>query len=376
MKKSIYLPILLLSLIIASSACSSAEVEEQNQTDAKEGVITITKSQFAEEQMQFGEIEQHTFEEVVKTNGRLVSPPAGKAVVNTHIPGLIKSIGISVGAYVNKGQALCSIEGTEVIQVQQAYKEGLARLNALTAEYERLKVLSKENIASKKEFIKAESEYLMAQANFEGLKSNLKLLKLDATKIEEGQISSSIQIKAPISGFISIQNCSLGQSVSPENPLMEIVDLNKLHLQFIVFEKDVQKLEKNQKLRFYSPENDQHIFEAKLSQIGKYINPETKTIDCLAQVNKADTDQFVSNMFAMVEIVYHSFQAKSLPQEALLQSEDQYYVLSMDKEDENNYYFHKVEVKPGMTQNGLTQIEISGDYKKVIINGVYNLVID
>jgi membrane fusion protein, heavy metal efflux system len=363
-------------MLLTVNGCSSVGIEEQDQNEEKQGIITITKSQFAEEQMQLGEIQQQLFEEVVKTNGRLVSPPSGKAIVNTHISGIIKSIHINLGEYVKKGQVLCSIEGTEVIQVQQAYKEGLANLNALTAEYERLKILSKENIASKKEFIKAESEYLMAQANFEGLKSNLDLLKLDATKIEEGQISSAIQIKAPISGFISIQNCSLGQSVDPQNSLMQIVDLSKLHLQFIVFEKDVQKLAKNQKLRFYSPEEPKHVFEASLSQIGKYINPETKTIDCLAQINKDDTPQFVSNMFSMVEIVYNSFEAKSLPEEALIQSENQYYVLSLDKEDENNYYFHKVEVKPGMTQNGLCQIEISGVYKKIITKGVYNLVID
>ncbi|PKP32694.1 MAG: hypothetical protein CVU00_11400 [Bacteroidetes bacterium HGW-Bacteroidetes-17] len=362
----------LLIMTIAMMGCGSAPEVEQS-SEVEDHLISITKEQFNAEQMQMGEVQTHLFEEIVKTNGRLAASPDGMAEVSTFIPGIVKSLKLMVGDYVSKGQLLCSIEGNEVIMIQQEFKELSASLKSLKADYDRMTILSRENIASQKEFVTIESAYHSALAKYSGLKSRLELLNLYSGQLEAGEITSTFNIHAPISGYISKQNCILGQSVDPQNTLMEIVDINKLHLQFYVYEKDILKLNKGQILRFYSPDVSDKIFTATLSQTGRSIDPETKTIECIAKIAKGDDEPFVNGMFMMVEVVSNQFEAMAVPNDALLKSGDDFYILVKEKEDAENYYFKQMIVKIGITQNGFTQIELSDTPPQILTKGLYNL---
>ncbi|MBU1012465.1 MAG: efflux RND transporter periplasmic adaptor subunit [Bacteroidetes bacterium] len=362
----------LLIITIAMMGCGTAP-EVVQESEITHHLIIVTKEQYKGEQMQMGEVQSHLFEEIVKTNGRIVASSDGMAEVNTFIPGIVKSLKLMVGDYVNKGQLLCSIESNEVIIIQQEFKELSASLKSLKADYDRMTILIRENIASQKEFVTIESAYHSALAKYSGLKSRLELLNLYSDKLEAGEITSTFNIHAPISGYISKQNCTLGQSIDPQNTLMEIVDINKLHLQLYIYEKDILKLNKGQTLRFYSPHLSDKIFTATLSQTGRSIDPETKTIECIAKIAKGDAEPFVNGMFMMVEVVSNQFEAMALPNDALLKSGDDFYILVKEKEDAENYYFKQIIVKTGITQNGFTQIELKEEAPQILIKGLYNL---
>jgi cobalt-zinc-cadmium efflux system membrane fusion protein len=376
MKRSIITSVILALLLVLSNACSTAVEEAQNETEKSDELYTITKHQFGEEGMQLGKPEMYLFEETITANGNLVAAPDGMAEVNTHVSGIIKSIHLMVGDYVKKGQTLCSIEGNEVIMIQQEFQELSANLMSLKADYDRIKILSKENISSQKELLSTESAYKSALAKHAGLKSRLELLNINPENIAQGKISSTIKLLAPISGYVSKQYCSLGQFVDSQKELMEIVDTKKLQLKFYVFEKDILKLKNDQGVRFYSPEANDKAFIGKLIRIGKSINSETKTIECTASLDISEGINFVNGMFIMVEVISNNIETLALPDEAILKSGDDFNILVEEKEDETNYYFKQEAVKPGITQNGFTAINIKNSSKRVLIKGLYNLVVD
>lgn len=376
MKKSIKYSVLLFLLTIIGYSCSESPKESEQEAENPSEFLVISKTQYRQEEMQLGEITMYSFEEIIKANGRLVASPNGVAEVNTHVSGIVNATALSVGDYVKKGQIICSIEGNEVIKIQQEYQETSAQLKNLKAEYERLKILSKENISSQKELSSVESEYKANLARHNGFKAQLELLNLSIDKIENGAINTSIKIKAPISGYIAIQNCILGQFVDSQKMLMKIVDADKLQLEFYVFERDILNLNSSQSIRFYSPEAKSNSFSAILSHVGKSIDPESKTIKCLAKLDKSETANFVDGMFMMAEIISNTNEITAVPDEALLKSEDDFYLLSKEKEDGDNFYFKKTKVKTGISQNGFTAIETKQDIKQILIRGGYNLLLD
>ncbi len=376
MKKSMITSVILALLLVISNACSNTVEDTQNETEKSDEMLTITKSQYAEEGMELGEPEMHLFEERVTANGHLVAAPDGMAEVNTHVSGIIKSMHLMVGDYVKKGQTLCSIEGNEIIMIQQEFQELSANLMSLKADYDRIKILSKENISSQKELLSTESAYKSALAIHAGLKSRLELLNINPENIAQGKISSTIKLLAPISGYVSKQYCSLGQFVDSQKILMKIVDTQKLQLKFFVFEKDILKLKNDQVVRFYSPDAKAKAFMGKLIRIGKSIDSETKTIECTASLDVSEGINFVNGMFMMVEVITKNIETLALPDESILKSGDDFYILVEEKEDENNYYFKQEAVKPGITQNGFTAINIKDSSKKVLIKGLYNLVLN
>lgn len=376
MKKSIQYLVLFFLLIPIGYSCSENTTDTEQQAKTSDELLMISKSQYQEESMQLGEIKMIAFEEVIKANGRLVAAPNGVAEVNTHISGMISSTSLSVGDYVKKGQTICSIEGNEVIKIQLEYQQASAQLKTLKANYERLKILSKENISSQKELLTVESNYKAASASYNGLKAQLMLLNISPNNVESGTINSSIKIKAPISGYVSIQNCTLGQFVDSQKMLMKIVNIDQLQLEFYVFEKDLLSLKKGQEVRFYSPDASQQKFTASISHIGKSIDPESKTIKCLAQLENRKAANFADRMFMMTEVITNKFETPAVQDEALLKSDDNFYLLSKEKEDENAFYFGKTKVKTGISQNGFTAIEVKKIPKQILIRGGYNLVLE
>lgn len=368
-------PILFLSITLLVS-CSDSSKDENNITEMKDSLIQITKAQFETEGMQIGNPVLYDFEVVIQTNGYIASPPNGKAQISTPISGIVKNISQSVGNYVEKGSVLCTIESNEIIIIQQDFIETANKLKVLAADYNRMKTLSDENIASQKNFMSVESEYKNMQAKYNGLKARIEMLKLNPDNILEGDVSSSISLYSPINGYVTMQNFLLGQYAEPQQILMQVVDVNQLYLQFFVFEKDIAKLKKGQKIYFYSSDNKSKTLTATVTSIGKSINPTTKSIECKADINNDNKSSLLDGMYVDVNVVTTKNTALSLPTDAIFKSGNDNFVLQKQKEENGNYYFIKKPVKTGMSVNGFTEIIGNENLTNILVKGVYNLKID
>ena len=84
---------------------------------------------------------------------------------------------------------------------------------------------------------------------------------------------------------------------------------------------DITQLAIGQNVQFYNPNNPLEKFTAKLTKIGKAINPEKKTIVCTAQINPTNVT-FVNNMYIEAEVSVKEYTAKGLPEDALEKSTD------------------------------------------------------
>ncbi len=367
--------ILFLSITVLVS-CSDSTNQGNDAATMQDSLIQITKAQFETEKMQIGNPVLYDFEDVIKTNGYITSTPNGKAQISTQISGIVKNISKSIGSYVEKGSILCTIESNEIIILQQDFIETANKLKAITADYNRMKTLNDENITSQKNFMSVESEYKNMQAKYNGLKARIEMLKLNPDNIQEGNVSSSINLYSPLNGYVTMQNCLLGQYVEPQQVLMQVVDVNQLYLQFFVFEKDVAKLKKGQKIYFYSPDNKSKTLTATVASIGKSINPSTKSIECKAEISNDNKSSLLDGMYVDVNIVTTKNTALSLPTEAIIKSGSNNFVLQKVKEENDNYYFTKRPIKTGMSVNGFTEIVGDKNLNNILIKGVYNLKVD
>ena len=101
-------------------------------------------------------------------------PPQNKAQVNILTGGIVKTINIREGEFVQSGQILATMDNLEFIQLQQDYLAGLANLVFLKADYERQRDLQKDNINTSKTAQQAESNYNLQLTTNRGLYQKLK----------------------------------------------------------------------------------------------------------------------------------------------------------------------------------------------------------
>lgn len=346
-------------------AAVSAESETQDE-------VIISKAQFKQANMKLGKPEVITFSQTVAANGYIAASPNGKVNISSLIPGRVKKINIRPGEKVSMGHLLFTLEGNEIIQIQQDYAESYNQLILLKANYDRNKELAKENITARKDLLLAETDYNTMLAKKEGLKALLLMVNIDPSAIEKGSILPAISVYSPIDGYITNLFFEVGEFIDANNTIVEIIDPNQLQLDIAVFKQDIDNIAKGQTVRFYDPDKPEKIYEAVLLQVGQTIDMESRTIHCTADLKTKDRLNFINNTFVETEIITCSREALSLPESAILEEDGKNLVLIRVGETGENIVFKKNIVKTGVSQGRFIEI-LDKELSDVLTEGVYNL---
>jgi cobalt-zinc-cadmium efflux system membrane fusion protein len=372
--------IILLSLAIFLTSCGDKTVDSQNAETAQESetsdYITITQAQFDQSNMALGALEDKEFPVVVTCTGSIDVPPENRAVVNATMGGYIKTTPLLIGDKVRKGQVLVTIENPEFVTLQQNYMETYEQLAYLKMAYNNQQTMKTENITSQKSYLKAESDYKSTMARYKGLEKQLQLLNISPASVRAGNISSVVSIYAPISGSITSVNVTKGTYVSPATSILEIIDNDHIHLELSVFEKDIMKISREQKINFKIPEASTASYSASVHLVGTTIDA-SRTIKVHGHLENEENNQFLVGMFVEAGIVVESAFAKAIPQEAAVQLGEAYYVLILKRKQGNDYKFKQIPVTLKEQYGGYVVIESDVDFNEktqFLTKGAFNLI--
>lgn len=354
-------------------ACGSDKTKDPAllETEEDHNHLSITKAQFESEQMGFGTLSEFDFNKSIKVNGMIDVPPQNKSSISTFIGGYITKTPLLVGSEVKKGQLLVTLENPEYVEIQQSYLEIAEQLNYLKSEFQRQETLYNEQITSAKSFLKAESDYKSNLARHNGLRKKLQMMNINPSTVEQGHISSRINLYAPISGYVTKVNVSNGTYVSPSDAILEIVDTHHIHLELSVFEKDIMSIKKDQKIRFQIPEASDKTFEATVHLVGTTIDLASRRVQVHGHVDN-DKENFIVGMFVDAEIITESSKSIGLPQEASIKLDDGIYVLVLEEENTNEFLLEKVKLQIGReTENAIEVLNTEAlKNKQILVKGI------
>src|SRR5690606_25866960 len=96
----------------------------------------------------------------------------------------------------------------------------------------------------------AESQLRTLQTQRASLAKQLQMMDINPGSVSPKNLSSSMTIKAPISGKIASVLVDIGSYVDVSYSIVEMVDNSNLHLDLDVFEKDLPKIKNGQIIHF------------------------------------------------------------------------------------------------------------------------------
>ncbi len=363
--------VFVLSILVIS--CKNKPAQK---ADGDLGLIRISKVQFEAEKMKIGKPSQQPFADKVYCTGVITPSVNGKVKISLPIPGIIDKIYYSPAQRVSKGALLFEISGQWLINIQKDLAESSAVLSKLESDYKMAKGLYEENIGTIKEYTAAKSKYYAEKANYNALKKQLSLMGLDAAKIETGTFYSSFPVKSPISGYVSSIHVAVGQYVEPQQSIAEIIDNDSFQLKLSVFAKDLHKIKPGQKVEFYFNAYKAEKYYATLNTIGKTIMSDSKSIECYAKIEDRTNRNIVSNQFVEGDIYTSADTTWAVPEAAILESEHDFYILLLEKEDDSIYYVKKMKVDIGRKSNSYVELKGEMPSKKILLSGVYNIMLE
>ena len=346
MKKSI-----LIIFITAFVACNSKQkTETKTEVALSENTVHLTEAQIKNAGVITGKMEQKSISSILKLTGAVDVPPENIVSISFPIGGYLKSSKLLPGMQVRKGQVLAVMEDPQLIQMQQDYLTAKAKLVFSEQELKRQKELNQSKASSDKLLQQTQADYMSQKILVNALFQKLQLIKINPARVNENNISRSVNIYSPINGFISDVNVNIGKYVNPSDVLFEIVNPADIHLALNVFEKDINHLLPGQKITAYTNTNPEKKYHAIIMLVGRELSKDRNVeVHC----HFIDRDNaLLPGMFMNAEIEVQSSMAWVLPTDAIVSFENKQYAFIA----KGNNQFEMVEVKTGNTEDGFIEI--------------------
>ncbi len=361
----LFLLVTILSISLLSQSCKDKTNEQATAQPHKtaaskqlDNMLTVTKQQFKMNDMQLGKVGIDTFYQTITAQGALDVPPSNKAVVSSYMPGKIKNIKLIAGDKVRKGQILAQITNPDYIKLQQDFLKAKEDLQFAKNEYERQKQLAAEKVVSQKKLQAAERQFLNAKANYNALKEQLLMLHISPVNVQNGRMTATINLYAPINGYVSKLYVTEGSAVNENDKIMEIINNDHMHLELRVFEKNIMKVKKGQSITYTIPGVEDKTYQGYVKLIGREIDPETRSILVHGHL-KEPHPRFIAGMYIEAKIAVGKQPGLSVPANAVIKDGDEHFILKLIKQDDNNYVFKNIPVKTYEEQNGKIRIQSS-----------------
>ena len=185
--------------------------------------ISLSFLLYADQQLEVLEVKTSQSYEISKNlPGELL--PFQQSKIAFEITGRISSIFVDIGDRVKKDEVLAKLDDSEV---NANLEQAVARLDLANQVLNRFEDLRKKGFISIQDFDKAKSEYLVA-------KSQVKFFEVK---------KSQTILRAPYDGFIQNRFVDEGTVINGSNPILEILDANKVEAHVSIPENLVNNLE-------------------------------------------------------------------------------------------------------------------------------------
>ena len=185
--------------------------------------ISLSFSLYANQQLEVLEVKISQSYEVSKSlPGELL--PFQQSKIAFEISGRILSISVDIGDKVKKDDVLAKLDDGEI---NASLEQAVARLDLATQVLNRFEDLRNKGFISIQDFDKAKSEYLVA-------KSQVKFFEVK---------KSQTILRAPYDGFIQNRFVDEGTVINGSNPILEILDANKVEAHVSIPENLITNLE-------------------------------------------------------------------------------------------------------------------------------------
>ena len=320
-------------------------------------VITLTPAQVEAIKIKTGKMVRRNLAKEIRANGYLEVPPQNRAVISPMITGYVRKVNFLVGDNVRKGQVMAELESMEYIDLQQQYLELNSRIPFLEEDYNRQKLLRDQDAVSRKTSLLAEVNYNTTLASLDGLRAKLNMLGIDLQKLGNGEIETRLMLKTPISGSVRAINVSLGEHVAPSEVIYEVVNTEHLHLELSVYEQDVIKVKKGQKVWFSIPSIQGKHFEGEVFLVGRDLSQDKRSVNVHVHIDES-AGPFSVGMYANASIVMEESSSLTLPVTAFVVQNENKYIFRKVAESEDGITFRKMKVTTGIEKDDQTELLI------------------
>ena len=301
----------IIALLVILFAFFRLRPTKQAATEAPAAAASTGTVKFLMEQqwlirMKLALVEEQTVARQITATGRVIPAANSQAIVAPPVGGILSGRNLPrVGQHVARGQAIAVVQQTatsaEQAQVRAAaaslslenarleadrrtaageLEAARVRLDLATKEAARAQRLYERKAFSERQLQAAEADLKAAKAAYDAAAKRVEALSSSAAVANAsrgvGSANASYTVSAPLSGYVTKVNKSLGEQVQPGEAILEISNLDTVWVEAPIFERDLSRLAGNVSATFTTPAYPNQEFQGVVLDIGAVIDEQTR----------------------------------------------------------------------------------------------------
>lgn len=370
MKKIVFV-FIIFPMIFSCKNKETKEVVAEKKT-VNENRVVLTNEQIKNAEIVIGTPETKNIHTSITVSGHVDVPPQSLISISFPMGGYLKRFDLLLGTSVKKGEALAVMEDQSYIQLQQDYLTAKSRMEYLSADVQRQKELSENEAASKKNYQLVLSEFKTQQVLMKALEEKLLMIGIRPEKLNVNNISRTVNLTSPITGYVSKINVNVGKYVNPADVLFELVNPSDIHVAMTVFEKDIDLFKKGVKGKVALADKPDQPLDVEVILVTKNINENrTGTIHCHFENMNTNV---LPGMFLTGTFELSNKSATVVPEDAVLRYAGKQYVFIAVADNQ----FELKEIETGGKEKGFIEIKPQQNtdwlQQKVVVKNAYALL--
>lgn len=225
--------------------------------------------------------EKKQIQPYLETTGTLKADE--EVTVSSEVDGIVRQIKVNEGSPVNKGTLLVEINEIDYMldwkRSGSALKQAGANLANAKAEYKRKDTLYKEELITRQQFDDMTTKLALAEAELDRAKATLAISKEKLVRTK---------VYSPLTGAVKEKKVSVGDYVRNGTPLLQLITINPLKLNFTISEKDAASIKIGQEVAFSVDSYADKQFKGKVSLLYPNVEEKTRTLQAEAMVPNSD----------------------------------------------------------------------------------------
>lgn len=244
--------------------------------------------------------------------GNLIGDQTVSVVPKT--AGRLQEISVKLGDRVSRGQRIARIEDQEireqVKQAEAALEVGKATIRQREADLD----LAKTNVERSRNLFQRQllpqQTLDDAEAKFQSAQAALDLARAQnaqsQARLEELRINlENTVISSPVDGFVARRAADPGAYVSPNSPVVDVVDIRRVRLVANIIEKDLTQIGIGDNARVEVDAFPGESFMGRIARVSPVLDPATRTAQIEVEIAN-DRFRLKPGMYARVGIVTES----------------------------------------------------------------------
>jgi len=279
--------------------------------DAAAGTIVLSSRAQQALRVETAEVVARKLERRNLAYAVLMAPWDRHAFAATGIGGRIVAVHVRPGQTVRAGEKLAEMESLELETIQLEMLRAQAELELSTETLSQMTNLAGAKIAATRELSEARARHEQNRAGVTIAVSKLRSLGVAEAQVQrllkdpQGPAAKTLEVTSPIAGAIVHTDVTVGQVVTANEHLFEIVDVAKVWVKIGVLERDLHRTAVGQRMELTLAAYPDEVIQGRVQVKGLFLDPQTHLGTVWSEIDNPSgvEPRYLPGMYGQAQIV-------------------------------------------------------------------------